>query len=85
MPGNLEGSEVKWADPAPTRVSELRGQRAEALIGALIASGGLFTGDVISPDAHEGRDSVRSSAGTARRSMLMIIMRYQVSRIRDKR
>lgn len=86
MRGDREDSEVKPVDPLRTCAREWRRHGAEALTGALDARGRWLTGDVISPDADEGRDSVRSSAGTAwRRSTLMIIMRYQDSRIRDKR
>lgn len=49
-------------------------------MGDLIASVGLFTGDVVGPDAHDGRDSIQSSAERARRrSLLVTIMRYRDS------
>ena len=55
-------------------------------MGDVIASVGLFTGDVISRDADDGRDSVQSSAGRVRRGgALVVIMRYRESRIRDER
>ena len=62
MPWALDNRAVKWADPLRTNAREWRRRAREALTGSVIASVGLFTGDVISRDAHDGRDSVQSSA-----------------------
>ena len=86
MPCDLEGSVVKWADPPRTRAREWRRHACGDLTGGLIATVGLSTDDVINANAHDGRDSVQSSAEKARRRcMLVIIMRYQDSRIRYER
>ena len=86
MPCALETGVVKRSDPPRPRARAWRRRAREALLGDAIASVGVFTGDVISRDAHDGRDSVQSSAeGTRLCSVLVVIMRYLESGIRDER
>jgi hypothetical protein len=85
MPRDLGDSVADRADPATTIEFGCRRGVRVALIGDLIASIGLFMGDVIGPDAHDGRDSIQSSAERARqRSVLVIIMKYRDPRIRHE-
>lgn len=86
MTCGLEGNVLIRADPLPPEAREWRRHASEPLTCDLIVRVGLFTGDVIGPNPHDGRDSLRSSADTARRrSMLVIIMRYRDVRIRHER
>jgi hypothetical protein len=85
MPCDLNDNVTNGADSARMIRLECRWRAREALIGDLIVRVGLFTGDVIGPDAHGGWDSIQSSAERARRRFLQVIlMRYRESGIRHE-
>ena len=82
----LDNRVAKGADAPRTRAREWKRRAREARTGDGIASVGLFTGEVISRDPHDGRDSVQSSAERARRCCALVgLMRYRESRIRGER